>query len=311
MKSINFVYCLDSNYNIQFLVSVYSLLQKVSNKINIFVLHPDPDSLSENIDKIKSHINCDSVIIKKIDESNFKFPKTSNSHVSNATYYRLFIPLLLDNLDFVIYLDSDTVVLNNPIPEFITTIDKMKNEKLLLAAVLETDRFKSKDIFNRLELNGSDYFNAGVFVMNIRQFNLMYNKNSLLHCMNQISYKIKMWDQDVLNYFFDCKWYQINKTLNFQLDLTLDSIKIDKKIKIIHYVGSKKPWIFEGLVKIESKYFQKIYLELFDKKFYYLKTNWKKNTFKELIFYLTDLKNYKIKNFKKIILSTIKLLIKS
>ena len=40
----NFFYAADKNYNYQLYISILSLLDKVSEKINIYVLHKDPDT---------------------------------------------------------------------------------------------------------------------------------------------------------------------------------------------------------------------------------------------------------------------------
>ena len=57
---ISFVYCLDENYNRQAITSINSLLNNVSEPINIFVIHNDPENFNayahifKNI-KVKSH----------------------------------------------------------------------------------------------------------------------------------------------------------------------------------------------------------------------------------------------------------------
>ena len=41
---VNFLYCFDENYNIQALTSINSLLNNASRKINLHILHKDPES---------------------------------------------------------------------------------------------------------------------------------------------------------------------------------------------------------------------------------------------------------------------------
>ena len=43
---ITFLYCIDENYNPQALASINSLLQKVSEQINIVIIHKNPDSFN-------------------------------------------------------------------------------------------------------------------------------------------------------------------------------------------------------------------------------------------------------------------------
>ena len=40
-ENINFLYCFDSNYNIQAFTSIISLLKNTSRKINIYVIHSE------------------------------------------------------------------------------------------------------------------------------------------------------------------------------------------------------------------------------------------------------------------------------
>ena len=42
----NFLYCLDENYNFQALTSIFSLLDNVDEKVNIYVIHKNPKSFS-------------------------------------------------------------------------------------------------------------------------------------------------------------------------------------------------------------------------------------------------------------------------
>jgi len=54
---INVLYCFDENYNKQAAVSIFSLLEKVSEKINIYIIHKDPDTFINIKEKIDSHKN--------------------------------------------------------------------------------------------------------------------------------------------------------------------------------------------------------------------------------------------------------------
>ena len=47
---LNFLYCCDENYNLQFQTSVFSLLENISEKINIYLIHKsgfNKESISE------------------------------------------------------------------------------------------------------------------------------------------------------------------------------------------------------------------------------------------------------------------------
>ena len=123
----NFFYAADKNYNYQLYISILSLLDKVSEKINIYVLHKDPDTFLFLEEKILKESMLNKLEISKFDDSiNFDdYPSLENSHVSEVTYYRFFMDkFLTEEVEFVTYLDADIVCINDPIKE----LDKITND---------------------------------------------------------------------------------------------------------------------------------------------------------------------------------------
>ena len=112
---LNFLYAFDKNYNIQAFVSIYSVLQSITEKINLFLILDDTNiDISIPLKKIQNHKNIKSIVIKKI-EINENLYNLEESHVSKATFYRLFISDLFYGKDLkFIYLDSDIICVNNP-----------------------------------------------------------------------------------------------------------------------------------------------------------------------------------------------------
>lgn len=43
---LNFLYCIDKNYNIQAAVSIYSLLESLDESINLFIIHQNSNELN-------------------------------------------------------------------------------------------------------------------------------------------------------------------------------------------------------------------------------------------------------------------------
>ena len=129
---LNFLYAFDKNYNIQAFVSIYSVLQSITEKINLFLILDDT-----NIDisiplKIQNHKNIKSIVIKKI-EINENLYNLEESHVSKATFYRLFISDLFDDKEQkFIYLDSDIICVNNPAHLLRKQFEDMSKDKKFL-----------------------------------------------------------------------------------------------------------------------------------------------------------------------------------
>ena len=102
----NILYCFDENYNIQALASMISLLDKVSEPINIYIIHKNKKTFIEKSKKVESHPNIKSLNVYDFENKISNFPNISKSHVSEATYYRLFIEdVIPKSVKNLLYLD--------------------------------------------------------------------------------------------------------------------------------------------------------------------------------------------------------------
>lgn len=301
---MNFAYCIDVNFNIQCAVSVYSLLEKVNTNISIHILHSNPSTFHKYMQSLKNHKNCKELTLHNLETEKYNFPNLENSHVSSATYFRLFLEKYLYDKEEVIYLDADTIVLDNPIELIKKEITNMRSNGLYFGASLETTKKLAPDIFERLDLSGSTYFNAGVMIFDFTNPKLNKSSEKLLLLTKNLGKKIKQWDQDVLNKFFDENYYQIDENLNFKL--YEQGNLPNKDSKILHYLGSTKPWTFEGLHISNSIYYQKNYQEFFNDSLYHVNSKWRIKTYFDLFFYILSLKIFRKKNATKILLSTLK-----
>ena len=119
------------------LSSIISLLNNVDKPINIFILHNDRLEKSTFPNLILTHKNLKKLTTYQFEEKGFYFPNLKDSHVSAATYYRLFIEKYLDNdVEFIVYLDADTICLNNPLEYIYKVKDKLICSSFVLAADL-------------------------------------------------------------------------------------------------------------------------------------------------------------------------------
>ena len=84
---MNFLYCLDENYNRQAIMSLYTLNNVIDVTVNIFIAHNNVASIKKQI----SQFNLDKLNIKYLNISNnIELPNLKNEHVTEATYYRIF-----------------------------------------------------------------------------------------------------------------------------------------------------------------------------------------------------------------------------
>jgi lipopolysaccharide biosynthesis glycosyltransferase len=223
------------------------------------------------------HINLRIISLKEC----FSFHPDVNSlfpikgHYTQATYYRLLAPLVFKNYDKMIYLDSDMIILHDI--ALLYEVDLGNN----LAGACRgwggiLDYFYDvrkkqyfQDILNFSEEQVFDYFNSGMLVMNLHQMREEDTFNNFLKVLETIG-KLRIMDQDILNYSLQGRIYYINSSWNNirpYIDKLWNNIEWNHNIsgavgpadclppplyeefmslwklppKILHFVGSK-PW---------------------------------------------------------------------
>ena len=281
MQNLSFLYCFDENYNTQAFVAINSLLENIDEKININIIHRNPSSFHIEERKIANNEKVSKLKITKFATTDHHFPKLKNAHVSEATYYRIFAENYIEeDVDFLVYLDADIVCLNNPLPLLYETINKMKSEMKPIAARTEGSRTNYDDwtsqqaeaFFKRLDLEGENYFNAGVLVMNFKMWRKENSQKNLLNVMKKYKENIIYWDQDLLNKTFDNNFLEMDSGLNFNLGIH-DNVNysyeyVEKNISFLHFSGKGKPWNLESIHYRNSNFYQKAYRKISSKKYH-------------------------------------------
>lgn len=282
----NFLFCFDSNYNIPASCSMISLLDNVDEKINIYIMHQDESDFEFLIDKITKHKMLNDIKVYKVNLNNFTFPNVLGSHVSDATYYRLFIQdYIKDEIGFITYLDCDVFCISNPIYIIKKEISKLKKSNFSISSLPEPSL---SHYGKKLNMKSSNYFNAGVMIINLETWKKNNLQKSFLKILNTYNTKLHFWDQDILNIYFDGNFQVMDENLNYKVDMEVDNSAelIDQKQKeniiFLHYSGKFKPWSVRGAVNDNSKYFQETYRNLFEKK-YYISFNYKKNAINDFV----------------------------
>ena len=310
----NFLYCFDSNYNIPGSCSIYSLLENVSEKINIYIMHKDFDNASEFSDKIKNHKMLNKLTVKKVDLNKYEFPNIDGTHISEATYYRLFLEDYLDDeIDSITYLDCDVFCINNPLDLITKNIENMKIIDSTIAVSSEPSL--SDHGIKNLNMKTNMYFNAGVMVIDLKKWKKENLKNKFIKILNDLNEKLLFWDQDILNLSFDGDYSELHWYLNYKVYMEEDTSAKEinetvlNDISLLHYSGKYKPWAVKGAVNNNSEYFQNIYRDLYGKK-YYISYNYKLNAIKDLLRAIKNNTLTKTKYPLSLLLEVIKSLVK-
>lgn len=305
-KTLNFLYCFDYNYNSQAYSSIISLLDLVNEKIHIHILHNDLEKIKNIPEKIKSHKYLDSINTYEFKNNGIDFPNIDDTHISEATYYRLFIDEYLpNNIQNIVYIDADIICLKNPIEAIKEKVEILNNSNFVFCAKTEyrnnfepavlkekmtNSFFKKYWPFERLNIN-EVYFNAGFLIINLnrwRENNLTFN---FLKEMDKIKNNIVAWDQDVMNSYINGQY------IDLSIDFNCLAEKINKLSKIpyfLHFSGSKKPWNTDGTFNYEANFYHKNYSKVHDN-YFHISHNWKTNSIKQWLWSLISLSIFKLK----------------
>lgn len=239
-KEIPIFTATDDNYVPFLAVALQSMLDNASNNYNYSIKILNTGVSDENIKKIKKYekenVNIEFVDVKKaLDEVSLRLHTCI--YYTQTTYYRLFISSLYPQYDKVLYIDCDVVVRGD--------ISKLYNINIgdnLVGAT--TDQFVMSLPYIHpymtkcLGLNKvSDYFNAGVLIMNLKQFREQHFEEQFVDLLAR--YKFVVQDQDYLNVICKDKVYYINSSW----DKMPSSPDTDvSKVNLIHYNLIWKPW---------------------------------------------------------------------
>lgn len=311
-NKFEFLYCFDNKYNIQALTSIISLLDNIDCKIKINIIHPDNNFLDHIPKIINTHKNLSELKIYNFQKIDYDFPNLKNSHVSEATYYRLFIDKYINNdIDFLIYLDADVICNTNPIESIENNIFELIKSKDIISVktewILDNNRAvdSANEVFERLNLR-SRYFNAGVMIINYQKWLNQNLSEKLFKKLQELGSKVKFWDQDVLNSYFDNHYLELDKKLNYYAS-NLEN-KTTEEFCFLHYVGSNKPWLTSGAFTKTSQIYHNNYSKLFNDSFH-ITHIWKLGSLKELTVAIFNLSFFKIEKkflYIKIFLKSLK-----
>lgn len=271
----NFVYAADKNYNKQLFYSINSLLDNINTHINLHIIHKEPNTFFDYKVYLEQKFKDFSITLYPFRFSDFSFPNLENKHVSEATYYRLFIDKIIpQDIDSYIYLDADIIAINNLDAQFSKITLNLLNSDYVVACRTEFDKTReNEEYFNNLEMFSSKYFNAGVMFVDHKKWVDRKMGELILERLEEIKDKINYWDQDVLNNYIDGDYIELNIGFNYPLDLALPTSleKIKKDALLIHYQGNNKPWNIRGCLNLGASFYQKIALET-EKKYHLVKT---------------------------------------
>lgn len=285
-----------------------SLLDKVSEPINIHCLHNNLKTISDIPEVIFKHKKLNQIIKYEFNHKSIDFPNLDETHISEATYYRLFIDQYVNkDVDFIVYIDADMICISDPIEATKKQIELLKKSNYCLSAKTElknnlsseeiSHKMKSNSMFNKywpFQRLGIDerYFNAGFMILNLNKWKKDLNFEKLMTKLDETRSVIVAWDQDVLNGLFNGKYLNLPPGFNRFSQQYKQNSNDDL---FIHFYGSKKPWTVDGVFINSSEIYQNNYRKLYNKN-YHIKINWKRHALKLTIKNILNLNILKLSN---------------
>ena len=234
------VVALDDDYVVPFRVVWRSLM--VTNSVPVgtavWVLHEE--GLSDySRRQVEASVQKDGFEVRFVAvprSMTVALPLAETDHVSAATYYRLFVHLLLPpSVSTVVYLDLDIVIVRSIRHLFEIEVSEP------LAAVDHASPAEAWRLWGPA-LGG--YFQAGVLVLNVELWRARSITDAFEVILRDQQHKIRWWDQDVLNIAFADEWQRLPVwyNVNFSVRLIVDPDSLPKFTRLIHFAGLKKPW---------------------------------------------------------------------
>jgi len=255
-NSIHIAIAFDQNFITPFYVLLTSLF--LNNGKHNIVFHTIAEDLEDSekqriLNFVRQHnaaiffYSLDKKIVQQ-----FTLAKDS-PHITAATYYRLYFPELIPpGIDYLLYLDTDIVVIGD-----ISKLYQTSLGNLPVGAVSDPKILKRPDL--GIEKEG-EYFNAGVLLINIKEWKLQEVTQRAAEFLINFPEKIILADQDALNAILAGSWYKLDKGYNitfYDVPLRIKEKQIEPFLKdkiIIHYTTQNKPWLLTCTNRLRNVY---------------------------------------------------------
>lgn len=231
--------------------SMLSLFDNTCSEVTVHILH-DNTLTPENHDKFSyiagryeqfvNFYNLDELCPDTIAEIIKLVPEVEQAKVTVGAFYKLLIPKVLPNdIEKVIFLDPDTII-NLDINDLWQTELEDKALGVVPGTENGTDCKKSFLLCSEGLVQGEDYFNTGVLLMNLK---VLRGEEETI--MQGIKFrgenpKHKFFEQTVLNYCFAARTVKLPATFNLFVKNVRKNNESTLERKIYHYVdGSSRP----------------------------------------------------------------------
>lgn len=259
-ETLKVVYAADPNYTVPLAASARSLLANHDGPVEIVVLSCGLDA--RNKDTIRRHVlaehgavdrcGIEFVEISHLALSDFgvasknwktkRVRKVVVSHVSAATFARLLMDQIPSISGRVLYLDADTIVLQN--------LDELWKHDLGANTLAAVDDPVITTIGHELGVQRprvlkarrrASYFNAGILLLDIEAMRAQRTLEAARWYLHEAGDRALMYDQEALNAAVNGQYTSLSPLWNvMSSDPRLLSLQPDARIR--HFSARYKPW---------------------------------------------------------------------
>ena len=258
-NAVPIAYSTDDNYALPVSVSIKSILSNSINKKLIFVILYRNKLSNISREMINESVRGSNSIIKYIDiKDSIQNAYLPISHISESGYYRILLPDILKQYSKCLYLDGDTLIVND-----ISPLVEIELNNDYICAVRCESLLNSVITYRRQHMNElgletlSQYINSGVLLINLKAL----RENKLVGKMvKMIDNKYSIQDQDIFNIacfghikLLDPKYNVVPGILEKTLIELKNAYSIKQVIDarnnpvIIHFADKRKPWNYYGM----------------------------------------------------------------
>lgn len=237
---IHVAYCFDNNYKQHFFASVTSLCLNYKNSQEDLTIHILTESMNESLEqqlndlKATFRVTIQNYTLQKEHYSVIQQLPAKSAiapHLNIAAYYRLFLlEMLPQEVDRIVYLDSDTIVLSS--------IDLLINSNLdgqLIGGVAD---FSESQMKAHYQIN--QYINSGVLLVDVKKWQAESISAQCMEQFKQTQIPLRFLDQCAINLAIehkkplDTKWNQFITAGNYNHAMPTEGI--------LHFITPDKPW---------------------------------------------------------------------
>ena len=251
IRHIPIFYATDEKYAAMAATSMASVLFNTDSFIDFYILDCNLSPLTRRkFEMLHERFSNFSIEFISVD-SNEKFAHIElRCHLTLACFARLLIPDLKPNLGKVIYLDCDTIVMQD-----IAQLYEQNLDGFALGAVADPDTCniperRAKWYAAAQVSNTHLYFNSGILLLDCD----VWRKNNMLpqvmHAERITATTRQFNDQDILNKTFDSNYKPLE--IRFNVKKNLVTYCPQNEIVIRHFTGFPKPWMPYGVRQVNG-----------------------------------------------------------